>query len=586
MGAAFFVPLYRIQEERAFMEHTATLGTMVPEGRKGFEGFGLREELLEAVEAKGFTEPMPVQEAVLNREDLKVDLIVRARTGSGKTLAFLLPLMNDPDLDPSRPGVLIISPTRELALQISREAAWLSRRIDCTCATLVGGMDMAAQIRELRHGAAFVIGTPGRVLDHVRRGTLKMDHVHTVILDEGDHMLDMGFREELESILEAAPARERTWLFSATMPPAVRALSRRYLTDPEMISLVEEGAQHEDIVHRVYTAPRGRRVEGLVNALLWENSSKGLVFCHTRAETIEVADRLARERFSSCCLHGDMSQRERNHALAMFASGRVSHLVATDVAARGLDIPDVEHVFQFGLPSDAETFVHRSGRTGRAGNEGQDVLVLTLAEAHKLKGLLRDTKISLNWSPVPDAQSIRAMQRARYEETILDASHEGDDGTREWAMSLLEKADPADLVAAFLSLAAKDIRSGYSLKDDFAREREQAAVRSPRAVPARRERKPLGRKKGTLVRLPVRDAADWNAGKVLRTVCSALDVESREIAEIVLKKDGVMVELLPAAFEKYRRDPDKLSGPVLNRIAASGRRRAWSDRDRAGSRTA
>ena len=568
------------------MEQTATLENMEQEGRKTFDGFGLREELLGAIDAKGFTEPMPVQTAVLDRDDLDVDLIVRARTGSGKTLAFLLPLMNNPDLDPSRPGVLIISPTRELALQISREAAWLSRRIDCACASLVGGMDMSSQIRDLRHGAAFVIGTPGRVLDPVRRGTLKMDHVHTVVLDEGDHMLDMGFREELEAILEAASARERTWLFSATMPPAVRALSRKYLAHPEMISLVEEGAQHEDIVHVVYTTPRDRRMEGLVNVLLWENSSKGLVFCHTRAETAEVADRLARERFSSCCLHGDMSQRERNRALTMFASGRVSHLVATDVAARGLDIPDVEHVFQFGLPSDSETFVHRSGRTGRAGNEGQNILVLTLAEAHKLKGMLRDTKISLSWSPVPDGQSIRVRQRARYEEKILNASLEDDGETREWAENLLERTDPVGLVAAFLSVAAKDIRSGYCLKEDFEREREQASLRKSRSIPARGERKPLGRnKKGTFVRLAVRDASEWNAGKVLRTVCSALDVGKRDVAEIVLKKDGVMVELLPRAFEKYRRDPERLSAPALSRIAASGRRGNRSDRDRARSRT-
>ena len=177
-----------------------------------------------------------------------------------------------------------------------------------------------------------------------------------------------------------------------------------------------------------------------------------------------------------------------------------------------------------------------------------------------------------------DADELFAMAREENDDDTLNAVAADIDE--------IEKADPVDLVAAFLDLAAKDIRSGYSLKDDFAREREQAAHRSPRAVPARRERKPLGRKRGTLVRLPVRDAADWNAGKVLRTVCSALDVESREIAEIVLKKDGVMVELLPAALEKYRRDPDRLSGPALSRIAASGRRRAWSDRDRAGSRTA
>ena len=544
-----------------------------------FAGFKLRKELLKALETKGFTEPTPVQTAVLGHDDLSKDLIVRARTGSGKTLAFLLPLMSDDRLDPSTTGVVVISPTRELAMQIAREATWVSRGMNFTCASLVGGMDMSGQIRDLRKGAAFAIGTPGRILDHIRRGTLKMDSVHTVVLDEGDHMLDMGFREELESILSAAPQREKTWLFSATMPPAVRALSRKYLKDPKMISLVEDGAQHEDIVHTVYTTPRNRQMDGLVNVLLWENSPKGLVFCQTRAETIEVANRLTQERFSSCCLHGDMSQRERNHALSMFVSGRVSHLVATNVAARGLDVPDVEHVFQFGLPSDAETFIHRSGRTGRAGNEGRDILVLTLAESDKLRGMLRNTNIKINWLPVPDSQAIKTRQRARYEEKIFGVCSDGLCDTGEWAASLLERSDPVELVSNLLRIAERSIRSGYSLKDDLEREKEQVRTRRLRPAPARGERGERGdkrnqgrRPKGTLVRLGVTNTSDWNAGKVLRTVCSSLDVSSRDVAEIVLKKDSIMVELLPRALEKYRRNPESLSGASLSKIASSGRR--------------
>ncbi len=540
-----------------------------------FAGFKLRKELLKALEAKGFTEPTPVQTAVIGHGDLSADLIVRARTGSGKTLAFLLPLMSDERLDPSKTGVLVISPTRELAMQIAREAGWVSRGLNCPSTSLVGGMDMSGQIRDLKKGVSFAIGTPGRILDHIRRGTLKMDSVHTIVLDEGDHMLDMGFREELEAILSAAPGREKTWLFSATMPPAVRALSRKYLSNPKMISLVEDGAQHEDIVHTVYTTPRNRQMDGLVNVLLWENSHKGLVFCQTRAETIEVANRLTQERFSACCLHGDMSQRERNQALSMFVSGRVSHLVATNVAARGLDVPDVEHVFQFGLPSDADTFIHRSGRTGRAGNEGRDILVLTLAESDKLRGMLRNTKISISWLPVPDTQAIRARQRSRYEEKILNISQGEDSGTREWAASLLERTDPVDLVTNLLLIAEKSIRSGYSLKAELDREREQQVNRKGKSLPSRVEKRPQQghRQKGTLIRLGVTNTSDWNAGKVLRTVCAALDVSSREVAEIVLRKDQVMVELMPAALEKYRRNPECLSGAALSKVANAGRRR-------------
>lgn len=555
-------------EQTQMMERTESAQTA------SFSDFKLRKELLKALESKGFTEPTPVQVAVLGHEDLSADLIVRARTGSGKTLAFLLPLMSDERVDPSRPGVVVISPTRELAMQIAREAAWVSRGFDCPSTSLVGGMDMSAQIRDLKKGVAFAIGTPGRILDHVRRGTLKLDAVHTVVLDEGDHMLDMGFREELEAILTAIPGREKTWLFSATMPPAVRSLSRKYLSNPRMISLVEDGAQHEDIVHTAYTTPKNRQMDGLVNVLLWENSHKGLVFCQTRAETIEVANRLTQERFSACCLHGDMSQRERNHALSMFVSGRVSHLVATNVAARGLDIPDVEHVFQFGLPSDADTFVHRSGRTGRAGNEGRDILVLTITDSEKLKGMLRNTKIAINWLPVPDSQAIRERQRARYEEKIFNVCSSGLCDTGEWAVSLLERSDPVELVKNLLQIAEKSIRSGYALKDELEREREQVRNRRVKPLPPRSDKKPQGRRqKGTLVNLSVSNASEWNAGKVLRTVCAALDVSSRDVAEIVLRKDQVMVELLPAALEKYRRNPESLSGAALSKAANAGRRR-------------
>ena len=556
-------------------EMTEATDTTETKETGSFAGFKLRKELLKALETKGFTEPTPVHTAVLGHGDLSADLIVRARTGSGKTLAFLLPLMSDERLDPSKTSVLVISPTRELAMQIGREAGWVSRGLKCPSTSLVGGMDMSGQIRDLKKGVAIAIGTPGRILDHIRRGTLKMDSVHTIVLDEGDHMLDMGFRDELEAILSAAPGREKTWLFSATMPPAVRALSRKYLSNPKMISLVEDGAQHEDIVHTVYTTPRNRQMDGLVNVLLWEHSHKGLVFCQTRAETIEVANRLTQERFSACCLHGDMSQRERNQALSMFVSGRVSHLVATNVAARGLDVPDVEHVFQFGLPSDADTFIHRSGRTGRAGNEGRDILVLTLAESDKLRGMLRNTKISINWLPVPDNQAIRGKQRARYEAKILNISQNEDSGTREWAASLLERTDSIDLVTNLLLIAEKSIRSGYSLKAELDREKEQHFNRKSKGIPSRSEKRPQQgrRQKGTLIRLGVTNAADWNAGKVLRTVCAALDVSSREVAEIVLRKDQVMVELMPAAFEKYRRNPESLSGAALSKAANAGRRR-------------
>ena len=329
--------------------------------KEGFEAYNLRDELVRALEKKGFHTPTPVQCKVLESDWKERDLIVRARTGSGKTLAFLLPLLQDMCVSERSPRILVLAPTRELAQQTAREAEWLVRFLDVSVVSLVGGLEMSPQLKALREGTAIVVGTPGRTRDHIERGSLKTEGIRCVVLDEGDQMLDMGFREELEAILDALPQERRTWLFSATMPPEVRSLADRYLEDPLTLALAEEGEQHEDILHRVYMIPSRRRFEGLVNILLWEHPKRSLIFCHTRMESIEIAQRLQDEGFNAAALHGDMTQRERNAVLASFKSGSMPCLVATNVAARGLDVEGVSHVIQLGLPDDRETFVHRSG---------------------------------------------------------------------------------------------------------------------------------------------------------------------------------------------------------------------------------
>ncbi|MBQ6919064.1 MAG: DEAD/DEAH box helicase, partial [Synergistaceae bacterium] len=304
-----------------------------------FNSYGLRKELLSALDEHGFTSPMEVQDRVLS-EDWNSDLIVRAKTGSGKTLAFLLPLLQEMKIGERLPQILILAPTRELAQQTADEANFLGRFLSVSCASLVGGMDIVNQLKTLRHGAAIIAGTPGRVRDHIQRGTLKTDEIHSVVLDEGDLMLDMGFRDELEAILDAVP-KGRRWLFSATMPLEVRELAGRYLNDPVTLSVDDESDQHDAITHRVYRIPSQKRFEGLVDILLWEHPSRSLVFCHTKMESIEIAQRLQDHSFSAAALQGDMTQGERNAVLASFKSGSVPCLVATNVAARGLDIEGV-----------------------------------------------------------------------------------------------------------------------------------------------------------------------------------------------------------------------------------------------------
>ncbi|MCL1941421.1 MAG: DEAD/DEAH box helicase [Synergistaceae bacterium] len=537
------------------------------ENETGFDVYPIREELLEAIRRKGFREPTPVQSKVLELDDYAQDLIVRAKTGSGKTLAFLLPLLENVNPSTRTPHVLILSPTRELTQQTAKEAAWLTSLMDISAVSLVGGLEMLPQIRSLKEGAAIVVGTPGRTLDHINRGTLKTDNIRSVVLDEGDQMLDMGFREELEGILDSLPAERRTWLFSATMPDEVRRLAMKYLDSPHTISLVSDGEQHEDISHKVYLVPMRRRFEGLVNVLLWERPKRGLIFCHTRMDVIEISQKLQEEGFGAGGLHGEMTQRERNAVLASFKHGSLPFLVATNVAARGLDVEGVTHVIQLGLPEDRETFVHRSGRTGRAGNEGTNIILLSPLEAGRFKGLLRSSQMKIEWVDVPEIDKIRESQREIAEERLLKAQPLPDDSTdyAAWASDLLERAEAKMLVAKLLSLINSRSTKGYNLTSELERERERRQRSSRVAMPPEREprakavSKSGARPKGTVLRFKGGAGAGLDVGKVLRAVCSALDVESSEVGAIRMGENFVNVELLPLAFSRYPQNISRLA---------------------------
>ena len=542
-----------------------------------FEGIG--KELAQRLEKRGFTEFTPVQEEVLKLEDHKKDMIVRAKTGSGKTLAFLLPLYDEGRLEKGLARVLILSPTRELAQQTAQEARWLALGQDIQIATLVGGMDMSTQIRDLKKGASVIVGTPGRMLDHVKRGTLDTSEVHTVVLDEGDQMLDMGFREELEAILDSAGSRERTWLFSATMPPEMQKLLRKYLVEPRFLSLVEEGQQHSEIRHKVYQVPERKKIEGLINVLLWEKPEKGLIFCHTKAETADISRRLAEEGFAARCLHGDMSQRERNTTMSAFRNGHISLLVATNVAARGLDVPEIEKVFQFGLPDDMETFTHRSGRTGRAGEEGENVVILCPRDASRFRGMLRRTSIEAEWLKVPDGDEIKRKHRFEKQRGFFaDTGTDPSEDIRGWARKLLEEESAEALVSRLLEEIDRTVPGGYELRNELEKDlsRKNTGKRdSGSSGPKRRNR--VSRGSFTPVRLGLLPSKEWNVGRVLSGICNALDVSSKDVAKIDIQGDSVKVDLLPEALGKFNADSQSLQkwGFVKEGVSRQGNQRSF-----------
>ena len=522
-----------------------------------FDSYGLRKELLSALNEHGFDSPMEVQDRVLSCE-WNNDLIVRAKTGSGKTLAFLLPLMQEMKIGEKNPRVLILAPTRELAQQTAEEAEFLGRFLKINTASLVGGMDIYPQIRTLKHGAAIIAGTPGRVRDHIQRGTLITDEIDSVVLDEGDLMLDMGFRDELEDILDSLP-KGRRWLFSATMPEEVRELAERYLDEPVTLSVDEEDSQHEDILHRVYRIPSNKRFEGLVDVLLWEHPSRSLVFCHTKMESIEIAQRLQDHGFSAAALQGDMTQSERNAVLASFKSGSVPCLVATNVAARGLDIEGVSHVIQLGLPDDKETFIHRSGRTGRAGHEGINLILLSPPEIRRFKDMLKGTQIQTEWQNIPGIAEIRSAWRDSAEQDIFSAPLDADFGECvKWAEDLITRAEPKIIIAKLLAVLSTR-NKGYSLDRELQRE-EEKRNRKPSRTPAKSKSSSStksSKPKGSFMRF--RSNTNQDVGHVLNAMCRALKVERSEIGAIRLKDNHVIVELMPLAVSRLENSAKGLS---------------------------
>jgi ATP-dependent RNA helicase DeaD len=411
--------------------------------------------LSEALSARGYAAPTPVQAAVLEPEAEGRDLVVSAQTGSGKTVAFGL-AMAPQMLEPTgvlpfirEPLALVIAPTRELALQVSRELIWLYEKAGGRIATCVGGMDASKERRALSQGAHIVVGTPGRLRDHLERGALDLSALRVAVLDEADEMLDMGFREDLEEILDATPEGRRTLLFSATMPKPIVALAKRYQKDALRISTVGENRGHGDIAYQAVTVAPNDIENAVVNLLRLHEAESALAFCATRENVRRLHSSLTERGFSAVALSGEHSQNERNQALQALRDGRARVLVATDVAARGIDLPNLTLVIHVELPRDAETLQHRSGRTGRAGKKGTAILLVPYPRRKRVEMVLRGARIEAEWMKPPTPEDIRKSDHDRLLAALLEPV-EMDEDDRELAQRLLEQKTPEEIAAALV----------------------------------------------------------------------------------------------------------------------------------------
>ncbi|WOI52920.1 DEAD/DEAH box helicase [Parvularcula sp. LCG005] len=380
---------------------------------------GLSPALARTLAAKGYDNLTEVQDAMLASELEGRDLLVSAQTGSGKTVAFGLAIGNDLLQSEERlpragaPLALVVAPTRELALQVARELEWLYAEAGALVATCVGGMDMRTERQALGRGAHIVVGTPGRLVDHITRNSLKTDDLRAVVLDEADEMLNLGFREELEAILEACPDDRRTLMFSATVAGGIGKLAARYQNDALRISASGPTRQHDDITYRGMITAQHDSERAIINTLRFFEADNAIVFCSTRAAVSRLTSRLANRGFSVVAISGELNQNERSNALQAMRDGRARVCVATDVAARGIDLPGLELVIHADLPKNREGLLHRSGRTGRAGQKGTSVLIVPPRAQRRIERLLAEAKVKAEWSSPPSADDVRAKDDER-----------------------------------------------------------------------------------------------------------------------------------------------------------------------------
>ncbi len=373
---------------------------------------GLIPEIQQAVEELGFEVPTPVQTQtipfLLNNPD---DMVVLAQTGTGKTAAFGLPIIQQINTSKKHTQALILSPTRELALQIANDLSNFSKFTDkISIAVVYGGADIRKQISQLERGVSIVVGTPGRTLDLIRRNKLKVNEIRWLVLDEADEMLSMGFKDDLDAILETSPAQKQTLLFSATMPKEIVSISRKYMKNPHEITVGERNTGAENVEHHYYLIHAKDRYIALKRVADINPNIYGIIFCRTRAETKEVAEKLMQDGYNADALHGDLSQAQRDQVMARFRSKHLQMLVATDVAARGLDVTDLTHVINYNLPDDPEVYIHRSGRTGRAGKKGISVILIHLREKGKLREVEKKVNKSFIRKKVPSGKEICEKQ--------------------------------------------------------------------------------------------------------------------------------------------------------------------------------
>lgn len=523
-----------------------------------FEGVSLA--LNNALKKREYTELTPVQKAMLDPDLGDKDLLVSAQTGSGKTVAFGIAIA--PTLlgeenkfeKANAPLALVVAPTRELALQVKRELDWLYAETGAIITSCVGGMDIRTERRNLERGAHIVVGTPGRLCDHIRRRALDVREMQAVVLDEADEMLDLGFKEDLEFILETTPETRRTLMFSATVPASIGKLAKQYQNEAVRVKTSEEQKQHVDIEYRALVVAPRERENAIINVLRYYESENAIIFCNTRATVNHMLARLNNRGFSVVALSGEFSQSERTHALQSMRDGRARVCIATDVAARGIDLPKLELVIHAELPNNPETLLHRSGRTGRAGRKGVSAMIIDQKGRKRAERLLRFAKINAEWASPPSADDV--IQRD--EERILAdpiLTNPLEDNEKDLVEKLLENFTIDQLATGFARLSHKD----RSAPEDV----QAVSFDAPKPGSFKdRDSRERGGRDGGKNRREEFDESIWftiSVGRkqnaeprwLIPLLCKSGDITKADIGVIKMQQEDTLIQLDAAQAESF-----------------------------------
>ena len=489
--------------------------------KKMFEELGLSENALKAIKQKGFEQPTPIQTLTIPAM-LKdnTNIIAQAQTGTGKTAAFALPLIEMIDPSSKKVQALILTPTRELAIQVSEEINSLKGGEKIITTPIYGGQSIDQQLRRLRKGVHIVVGTPGRVIDHLKRSTLNLQVIEHLILDEADEMLNMGFIEDMEEIMSHTNSDKRTLLFSATMPHKIKELAKKYMEGYEFLA-VKQAPLTTNLTEQIYFEVRtNERFEALCRIIDIEDAFYGLVFCRTRSDVDKISSHLMERGYDAEPIHGDISQSQREKTLTNFKKRKTNILVATDVAARGIDVNNLTHVINYSLPQDPELYVHRIGRTGRAGNQGTAITFITPSEYKRLMFIQRMAKSNIKKSRIPTASDIIKVKTKKIQDDLAAAMEQKPEKRYlDWAERLLRDNDPSDVLAIVLNYCFdKELNTGaYGAVGDFPDRGE--------------ERKIDGEGKARLfVALGKRDR--YNPKKLVKLILSKVSIKPGQIKEI------------------------------------------------------